>query len=82
MSIIFTIYMSLFNVGDCIKFTMPTAEGIPMLVTSVASSHYDIFYVYPGIGDIHFRANAKRIEQNAIKIDKSKCSKYNKRLEE
>lgn len=76
----FIIMMLLYSSGDCIKYTLPRAEGIPMLVTKSGDGWYDVFYTYPGIGDIHFRANAERLERDTISIDKSKCDVYTKKL--
>jgi len=76
----FIIMMLLYSRGDCIKYTLPRAEGIPMLITGHGEKYYDVFYTYPGIGDIHFRANAERLERDTISIDKSKCDVYTKKL--
>ena len=82
MSLLFIIYMlsTPYNTGDCIKYTLPNAEGIPMLITDEGDGWYDVFYVYPGIGDIHFRAIDKKLERDTKLIDKSKCNMYNKKL--
>lgn len=66
-----------YSKGDCIKFTTPNAEGIPMLITDKGDGWYDIFYIYPGIGKIHFRALEKRIHRDTKRIDKKACKRYN-----
>lgn len=75
ISIIFTISLS-YNVGDCIKFTIPNSEGTPMLITDKGDGWYQVFYVYPKIGDISFRAIAKKLEEDTKIIDDSYCSPY------
>ena len=75
ISIIFTMSLS-YNVGDCVKFTIPNSEGIPMLITDKGDDWYQVFYVYPEIGDISFRAIAAKLEQDTEIIDNSYCSAY------
>lgn len=77
MSIIFTAFLSLYSVGDCVWFTRPGSEYIPMRITGVSEKHYQVFFIYPGIGDINFRAVKKRFEQDTKRIDKALCARYN-----
>lgn len=81
MSILFILHLlsTPYNTGDCIKYTLPNAEGIPMLITDEGDGWYDVFYVYPGIGDIHFRAVDKKLERDTKLIDKASCNVYNDR---
>jgi len=82
MSILFILYLlsTPYNVGDCIKYTLPNAEGIPMLITDEGDGWYDVFYTYPGIGDIHFRAVDKKLERDTKLIDKARCNVYNEKM--
>ena len=76
MPLIFTLAMLLYSQGDCVKYTLPRAEGIPMLITDTGQGYYDVFYTYPGIGPIHFRARSKIFERDTIEVDKKLCSVY------
>lgn len=75
INVFFIVYAG-YSIGDCIKFTIPNSEGIPMLIIGKEENRYKVFYRYPQIGDINFTAIAKKLEQDTQKIDKSYCKLY------